>query len=363
MWPHDFELSMKDEVVGIVDGAGTVVARVGDEVEFDAFNLTYQEAKEHGGLADITSACSGPYWAVGRPSPSFPPRRLLPGADGLRESGDPHVILPIVACTRCLWRNLIQHPLWRVNKVNQRRNDTHPAAPDMGSRNGLIGARRRRDVLLRHFKGRVRTRHALQSFIFDSLFVPVGGIEGMTSSRVRLGNSRLSLTRAERISVLGRKRGYCDACVRSCCGRHRKGQLRRSRGFGGRAYQDPSGNAVPSFINRSATNNTGTTVTPSSPQPPASDTALGGPSFTHSGAVANASGEIEVTWSPGANAAGHLLMLFTPDFVGDPMVASKGATDATHTFTGVPEGDYVVVVYNRAVDIELVITSVSVPAA
>ena len=65
MWPHDFELSMKDEVVGIVDGTGTVVARVGDEVEFDAFNLTYQEAKEHGGLAEITPACSGPYWAVG----------------------------------------------------------------------------------------------------------------------------------------------------------------------------------------------------------------------------------------------------------------------------------------------------------
>ena len=46
------------------------------------------------------------------------------------------------------------------------------------------------------------------------------------------------------------------------------------------------------------------------------------------------------------------------------MVASKGATDATHTFTSVPEGDYVVVVvYNGAVGIELVITSVSVPAA
>ena len=51
--------------MGIVDGTGTVVARVGDEVEFDAFNLTYEEAKEHGGLAEITPACSGPYWAVG----------------------------------------------------------------------------------------------------------------------------------------------------------------------------------------------------------------------------------------------------------------------------------------------------------
>ena len=65
IWPHDFALSTEDGVVGIVDGAGSVVARVGDEVEFDAFNLTYAEAKEHGGLAEITPACSGPYWAVG----------------------------------------------------------------------------------------------------------------------------------------------------------------------------------------------------------------------------------------------------------------------------------------------------------
>ncbi len=65
IWPHDFALSTEDGVVGIVDGTGNVVARVGDEVEFDAFNLTYEEAKEHGGLAEITPACSGPYWAIG----------------------------------------------------------------------------------------------------------------------------------------------------------------------------------------------------------------------------------------------------------------------------------------------------------
>ncbi len=65
IWPHDFTLSMKDGDVGIVDATGSVIARVGDEVEFDAFDLTYSEAKEHGGLAEITPACSGPYWAVG----------------------------------------------------------------------------------------------------------------------------------------------------------------------------------------------------------------------------------------------------------------------------------------------------------
>ena len=65
IWPHDFALSTKDGAVEIVDGTGSVVARVGDEVEFEAFNLTYAEAREHGGLAEITPACSGPYWAVG----------------------------------------------------------------------------------------------------------------------------------------------------------------------------------------------------------------------------------------------------------------------------------------------------------
>ena len=65
IWPHAFVLSVSDGVVGIVDGTSGVIARVGDEVEFNAFNLTYGEAKEHGGLAEITPACSGPYWAVG----------------------------------------------------------------------------------------------------------------------------------------------------------------------------------------------------------------------------------------------------------------------------------------------------------
>ncbi len=42
-----------------------VVARVGDEVQFSAFNVTYNQALEHGGLEEITPACFGPYWAVG----------------------------------------------------------------------------------------------------------------------------------------------------------------------------------------------------------------------------------------------------------------------------------------------------------
>ena len=132
--------------------------------------------------------------------------------------------------------------------------------------------------------------------------------------------------------------------------------------------QDPSNNAAPSFRVQTATTNTGSTPTPTTTQPETTDpettdSTLGVPAVAGQGAIANALGEIEVTWTPGANAIGHLLMLFTSDFLGEPVVASKGATDTTHTFMNVPEGDYVVVVvaYNDAVDIQLSITTVSVP--
>ena len=65
IWPSAFSLSVEDGDVGIVDATGRVVARVGDEVQFSAFDLTYQQAIEHGGLEKISPACAAPYWAVG----------------------------------------------------------------------------------------------------------------------------------------------------------------------------------------------------------------------------------------------------------------------------------------------------------
>ena len=65
IWPSTFSLSVDDGNVGIVDATGRVVARVGDEVRFSAFDLTYQQAMEHGGLEKISPACAAPYWAVG----------------------------------------------------------------------------------------------------------------------------------------------------------------------------------------------------------------------------------------------------------------------------------------------------------
>ncbi len=65
IWPDTFTLNLDDEVAGIVDATGRTVARVGDEVQFSAVSISYQEALEHGGLEEITPACSGPGWVVG----------------------------------------------------------------------------------------------------------------------------------------------------------------------------------------------------------------------------------------------------------------------------------------------------------
>ena len=65
IWPSTFSLSVDDGGVGIVDATGRVVARVGDEVQFSAFDLSFQQAMEHGGLDKISPACAAPSWAVG----------------------------------------------------------------------------------------------------------------------------------------------------------------------------------------------------------------------------------------------------------------------------------------------------------
>ena len=65
IWPSTFSLSVEDGDVGIVDATGRVVARIGDEVRFSAFDLSYQQAMDHGGMEEISPACSGAYWAVG----------------------------------------------------------------------------------------------------------------------------------------------------------------------------------------------------------------------------------------------------------------------------------------------------------
>ena len=70
--------------------------------------------------------------------------------------------------------------------------------------------------------------------------------------------------------------------------------------------------------------------------------------------------DVMVTWMPGANAVGHLVFLFTSDFVGAPMVGVP--TGNSHTFEGVAAGTYVAVVvsYTSVTDTEYVATPVTV---
>ena len=63
-WPKTYDLNVENGTVEVLDATGRVVARVGDEVQVNAFNVTYGQAKEHGGLDKITPACSGGYMAV-----------------------------------------------------------------------------------------------------------------------------------------------------------------------------------------------------------------------------------------------------------------------------------------------------------
>ena len=65
IWPSTFSLGFDDGNIGILDNNGREVAKVGDEIQLTAFDLTYEQAVNHGGLDQISPACSGPYWAVG----------------------------------------------------------------------------------------------------------------------------------------------------------------------------------------------------------------------------------------------------------------------------------------------------------
>ena len=64
LWPETYSLNVEDGAVEVLDATGRVVARVGDEVQVNAFDVTYGQATKHGGLEEITPGCWAPYWAV-----------------------------------------------------------------------------------------------------------------------------------------------------------------------------------------------------------------------------------------------------------------------------------------------------------
>ncbi len=71
-------------------------------------------------------------------------------------------------------------------------------------KNGLFRRSRPRDVLLRHLKGRIRSRSTFQPFTFNRILVPVGGDKGKTTFRVYLRNARFSRACPYSVPVLRR---------------------------------------------------------------------------------------------------------------------------------------------------------------
>ena len=65
IWPDSFTLNLEGEVAGIVNAAGRVVARVGDEIQFSAVSISHQEAMDHTGLREMWSACPSAHLVVG----------------------------------------------------------------------------------------------------------------------------------------------------------------------------------------------------------------------------------------------------------------------------------------------------------
>ena len=64
LWPEAYDLNVENGAVEVLDATGRIVARVGDEVQVNAINVTYGQAIKHGGLEEITPGCWAPYWAV-----------------------------------------------------------------------------------------------------------------------------------------------------------------------------------------------------------------------------------------------------------------------------------------------------------
>ena len=60
-------------------------------------------------------------------------------------------------------------------------------------------------------------------------------------------------------------------------------------------------------------------------------------------AKSDAAGTVTVSWTPGADAIGHLVFLFNADFSGTPKVGTPLPGDS-HTFSSVPAGSYIAVV-------------------
>ena len=79
VWPENFRLSTKGDSAQIIDGAGLIAARVGDDVRFSGHGVCSEgwcgitDIGEIDLLQPLPEGCPGPYWVVGEEVSSVGP--------------------------------------------------------------------------------------------------------------------------------------------------------------------------------------------------------------------------------------------------------------------------------------------------
>ena len=79
VWPENFRLSTKGDSIQIIDGAGLIAARVGDDVRFSGHGVCSEgwcgltDIGEIDLLQPLPEGCPGPYWIVGEEVSSVGP--------------------------------------------------------------------------------------------------------------------------------------------------------------------------------------------------------------------------------------------------------------------------------------------------
>ena len=65
VWPPGFRLSTENDQIQVLNGAGQVVARVGEEVYMGGGEKRYLEQLDEYVRRQLPPDCPGPYWIVG----------------------------------------------------------------------------------------------------------------------------------------------------------------------------------------------------------------------------------------------------------------------------------------------------------
>jgi hypothetical protein len=64
IWPQNFSLRTKDNVIQVIDDTGRVIALVGDQLEISGGEMPAEHIEKYS-AQPLPSNCPGPYWIVG----------------------------------------------------------------------------------------------------------------------------------------------------------------------------------------------------------------------------------------------------------------------------------------------------------